>query len=57
MIEDVFNRYVKGTDPFKGKMITLYLQRKSGLGVELNETIANKYTYTGTKLHLEMGEI
>jgi len=26
MIEDVFNRYVKGTDPFKGKMVTLYLQ-------------------------------
>jgi len=30
---------------------------KPGLGVELNEKVANKYTYTGTKLHLEMVEI
>jgi galactonate dehydratase len=30
---------------------------KPGLGVELNENVANKYTYTGTKLHLEMTEI
>ena len=30
---------------------------KPGLGVELNENVANKYTYTGTKLHLEMAEI
>jgi 2-dehydro-3-deoxyphosphogalactonate aldolase len=30
---------------------------KPGLGVELNETVAKKYSYTGTKLHLEMGEI
>jgi hypothetical protein len=30
---------------------------KPGLGVELNETIAKKYSYTGTKLHLEMAEI
>jgi galactonate dehydratase len=30
---------------------------KPGLGVELNEAIANKYTYDGTKLHLEMAQI
>ena len=27
---------------------------KPGLGIELNENIANKFTYNGTKLHLEM---
>ncbi len=30
---------------------------KPGLGVELNETIADKYTYDGTRLHLEMAQI
>ena len=30
---------------------------KPGLGVELNEAIANKHPYTGKKLHLEMAEI
>jgi len=30
---------------------------KPGLGIELNEKVANKYTYTGSKLHLEMAEI
>ena len=30
---------------------------KPGLGVELNEDVLNKYSYTGTKLHLEMTEI
>ena len=30
---------------------------KPGLGVELNEDVANKYTYNGSKLHLEMAEI
>ena len=30
---------------------------KPGLGVELNEDVANKYIYTGQKLHLEMSEI
>ena len=30
---------------------------KPGLGIELNEKIANKYKYTGTKLHLEMASI
>ncbi len=30
---------------------------KPGLGVELNEKVANKYSYNGTKLHLEMSEI
>ena len=27
---------------------------KPGLGIELNENIASKFTYNGTKLHLEM---
>ena len=30
---------------------------KPGLGIELNEKVANRYKYTGTKLHLEMAEI
>jgi len=30
---------------------------KPGLGVELNEQVAEKNTYTGTKLHLEMDKI
>jgi len=30
---------------------------KSGLGVELNEKVAKKYSYTGSKLHFEMAEI
>jgi len=30
---------------------------KPGLGVELNEKVANKYKYTRAKLHLEMKEI
>ena len=30
---------------------------KPGLGIELNERVAKKYPYTGTKLHLEMVEI
>ena len=30
---------------------------KPGLGVELNENIIKKYSYEGTKLHLEMAEI
>ena len=30
---------------------------KPGLGVELNEKVINKYSYEGTKLHLEMAEI
>ena len=30
---------------------------KPGLGIELNEKIADKYKYTGTKLHLEMANI
>ena len=31
--------------------------KKPGLGVELNENILNKYSYSGTKLHLEMVKI
>ena len=30
---------------------------KPGLGVELNEKVAEKFTYSGTKLHLEMAEV
>ena len=30
---------------------------RPGLGVELNEKVANKYIYTGNKLHLEMAEL
>ncbi len=30
---------------------------KPGLGVELNEEVAKKYKYTGSKLHLEMAKI
>ena len=30
---------------------------KPGLGIELNERVANKYIYSGSKLHLEMAEI
>jgi L-alanine-DL-glutamate epimerase-like enolase superfamily enzyme len=30
---------------------------KPGLGVELNEKVAEKFTYSGAKLHLEMTEI
>jgi len=30
---------------------------KPDLGIELNESVAKKYPYTGTKLHLEMVEI
>ena len=28
-----------------------------GLGIELNENVASKYSYSGNKLHLEMLEI
>jgi len=30
---------------------------KPGLGIELNESVAIKNTYDGSKLHLEMAEI
>ena len=30
---------------------------KPGLGVELNEEVLKKYSYDGTKLHLEMAQI
>jgi galactonate dehydratase len=30
---------------------------KPGLGVELNENVAKKYSYSGSKLHLEMAEL
>jgi|TARA_B110000438_G_C15659742_1_gene583330 L-alanine-DL-glutamate epimerase-like enolase superfamily enzyme len=57
MIEDVFERCVKDKDPIQWEKGYVIPSNKPGLGVELNEDIANKYSYTGTKLHLEMTEI
>ena len=31
--------------------------KKPGLGIELNESVAIKYNYSGSKLHLEMAEL
>ncbi len=45
------------TDPIHWENGFVVPPKKPGLGVELNEEVANKYTYTGTKLHLEMAEI
>ena len=44
-------------DPIRWENGFIIPSTKPGLGVELNENVANKYTYTGTKLHLEMAEI
>ena len=44
-------------DPIRWENGYVIPSNKPGLGVELNESVANKYTYTGTKLHLEMAEI
>jgi galactonate dehydratase len=30
---------------------------QSGLGIEVNETLARAHPYTGTKLHLEMSPL
>ena len=44
-------------EPIQWKNGYVISSTKPGLGVELNENIAEKYKYTGTKLHLEMAEI
>ena len=44
-------------DPIQWKNGYVIPPVKPGLGVELNESIAKKYNYTGTKLHLEMATI
>ena len=57
MIEDVFYRYVKDKDPIKWEKGYVFPSDKPGLGIELNEELAEKSIYKGTKLHLEMAEI
>jgi len=57
MIEDVFERYVKNKDPIQWEKGYIIPPHKPGLGVELNEDVANKNSYTGAKLHLKMVEI
>ena len=44
-------------DPIQWENGYVIPSTKPGLGVELNEKVASKYSYTGTKLHLEMGSI
>jgi galactonate dehydratase len=48
---DILNEPIKWD---KGYVIP---SNKPGLGIELNEKMANRYTYEGTKLHLEMSQI
>ena len=45
------------TDPIKWENGYVIPSTKVGLGTELNEKVAEKYSYTGSKLHLEMAEI
>jgi len=44
-------------EPIKWEKGHVIPSTKPGLGVELNEVIAKKYRYSGTKLHLEMSKI
>ena len=44
-------------EPIKWENGFIIPPTKNGLGVEINEKIANKYKYSGRKLHLEMAEI
>tara|TARA_Y100000590_G_C15628108_1_gene980136 strand:- start:83 stop:1261 length:1179 start_codon:yes stop_codon:yes gene_type:complete len=44
-------------DPIEWEKGYVIPPTKPGLGVELNEEVAKKYKYTGSKLHLEMAEI
>jgi len=44
-------------EPIKWGYDFIIPSTKNGLGVEINENIANKYKYNGEKLHLEMAEI
>tara|TARA_B110000116_G_C16698962_1_gene518820 strand:+ start:1 stop:909 length:909 start_codon:yes stop_codon:yes gene_type:complete len=52
---DFYSEILK--DPIVWKNGYVIPSTKPGLGVELNEKIANKHTYEGKKLHLEMTEI
>tara|TARA_Y100000590_G_scaffold465940_1_gene639739 strand:- start:520 stop:1698 length:1179 start_codon:yes stop_codon:yes gene_type:complete len=45
------------SEPIEWKNGYVVPPTKPGLGVELNEDVANKYTYNGSKLHLDMAEI
>jgi galactonate dehydratase len=53
--EDFYSEILK--EPVAWKNGYVIPSTKPGLGVELNEAIANKYPYTGKKLHLEMADI
>jgi 2-dehydro-3-deoxyphosphogalactonate aldolase len=44
-------------EPIKWKKGYIIPPNKPGLGVELNENMIKKYSYEGTKLHLDMAEI
>tara|TARA_B100000029_G_scaffold462230_1_gene494569 strand:+ start:82 stop:1260 length:1179 start_codon:yes stop_codon:yes gene_type:complete len=44
-------------EPIKWKKGYVIPPSKPGLGVELNEILASKYTYMGDKLHLEMTDV
>ena len=44
-------------EPIKWENGYVIPPNKPGLGVELNEDVAKKYTYEGTELHLEMSKI
>ena len=44
-------------EPIQWKKDYVIPPTKPGLGIELNESVAKKYPYTGTDLHLEMVEI
>tara|TARA_B100000686_G_scaffold354362_1_gene464213 strand:- start:2764 stop:3942 length:1179 start_codon:yes stop_codon:yes gene_type:complete len=53
--EDFYSEII--IDPIKWKNGYVIPPTKPGLGVELNESVAIKNTYDGSKLHLEMAEI
>jgi galactonate dehydratase len=53
--EDFYSEII--IDPIEWKNGYVIPSKKPGLGIELNEKVAEKNTYTGSKLHLEMGEI
>jgi len=44
-------------EPIKWEKGYVIPPTKPGLGVELNEKVISKYSYSGSKLHLEMAEI
>ena len=53
--EDFYAEVLK--EPIEWKDGYVIPPSKPGLGVELNESVLNKYTYDGKKLHLEMAKI